>query len=112
MKIMFNGYLGILALLIAPMAAAQMNSADLYAARSSFHSSGCSSCHTAADSAAGPSLQAIAKRYKGKAVVAELADRIRSGSQGRWGDLPHPAIDYLSQSEAVLMAKWILGGAR
>ena len=112
MKIMFNGYLGILALLIAPMAAAQMSSADLYAARSSFHSSGCSSCHAAADSAAGPSLKAIAKRYKGKAVVAELADRIRSGSQGRWGDLPHPAIDYLSQSEAVLMAKWILGGAR
>ncbi len=90
MKIMFNVYLGILALLIAPMAAAQMSSADLYAARSSFHSSGCSSCHAAADSAAGPSLQAIAKRYKGKAVVAELADRIRSGSQGRWGRFTSP----------------------
>ena len=90
MKIMFNVYLGILALLIAPMAASQMSSADLYAARSSFHSSGCSSCHAAADSAAGPSLQAIAKRYKGKAVVAELADRIRSGSQGRWGRFTSP----------------------
>lgn len=112
MKIMFNLTLSIAALLAAPTVLAKMSTADMDAARSSFQSSGCGSCHSAADSAAGPSLKAIAKRYKGKAVVAELAERIRSGSQGRWGDLPHPAVDYLSQAEAALVAEWILSGAR
>ncbi len=112
MKKEFSLVVGIIVLCAAPAALAKMSAADMDAARSTFQSSGCSSCHSATDSAAGPSLKAIVKRYKGKPVVVELANRIRTGSQGRWGDLPHPAIDYLSQAEAALMAKWILSGAR
>lgn len=112
MKKEFSLFLGAIMLFTASAALAKMSAADINAARSSFQSSGCSSCHSVTDSAAGPSLKAIAKRYKGKAVVAELAERIRSGSQGRWGDMPHPAIDYLGQAEAELMAQWILSGAR
>ena len=112
MKKTFKLLVSLALLFAAPSVLAKMSSAEIDAARSSFQSSGCSSCHSVTDSAAGPSLKAIAKRYKGKAVVAELADRIRSGSQGRWGDMPHPAIEYLSQAEAALMAEWILSGAR
>jgi cytochrome c len=89
----------------------KMNSVDVRAARTLFQSSGCTSCHDATGSAAGPSLKAIAKRYKGKPVITELAQRIREGSQGRWGDLSHPAIDYLTPTDASMLAEWILNGA-
>ena len=101
----------LLALATAPTAFGKMNSADMGAAKSLFQSSGCTSCHDATGSAAGPSLKAIAKRYKGKPVITELAQRIREGSQRRWGDLPHPAIDYLSPIDASMLAEWILNGA-
>jgi cytochrome c len=101
----------VVALATTSAAFGKMNSADIRAARSLFQSSGCTSCHDATGSAAGPSLKAIAKRYKGKPVITELAQRIREGSQGRWGDLSHPAIDYLSTTDASMLAEWILNGA-
>ena len=111
MKKLISLSLTVFALASAPEAFAKMNSADIRATRSLFQSSGCNSCHDATGSAAGPSLKAIAKRYKGKPVITELAQRIREGSQGRWGDLPHPAIDYLSPIDASMLAEWILNGA-
>jgi cytochrome c len=105
-------WVGSLALLASSTALANMSTADLDAARESFQTAGCSSCHAISGSAAGPSLKVIAKRYKGKPVANELAQRIRLGSQGRWGDLPHPAIESLDEQEARRMAEWILGGAR
>lgn len=111
MKKLFSLSFTLVALVAAPETFAKMSSADIRATRSLFQSSGCTSCHDATGSAAGPSLKAIAKRYKGKPVVTELAQRIREGSQGRWGDLSHPAIDYLSQTDASMLAEWILNGA-
>ena len=105
-------WVGNLALLASSTALAKMSTTDLDAARASFITAGCSSCHSITGSAAGPSLKAIAKRYKGKPAASELAQRIRSGSQGRWGDLPHPAMESLDEQEAARMAEWILGGAR
>jgi cytochrome c551/c552 len=111
MKKLFGLSLTLFALTDAPGAFAKMNSADMSATRSLFQSSGCTSCHDATGSAAGPSLKAIAKRYKGKPVITELAQRIREGSQGRWGDLSHPTIDYLSPTDSSMLAEWILNGA-
>jgi len=102
----------LVALATAPEGFAKMNSVDVRAAKTLFQSCGCTSCHDATESAAGPSLKAIAKRYKGKPVVTELAQRIREGSQGRWGDLSHPAIDYLTPTDASMLAEWILNGAQ
>ena len=62
MKKLISLSLTIFALASAPEAFAKMNSADIRAARSLFQSSGCTSCHDATGSAAGPSLKAIAKR--------------------------------------------------
>lgn len=84
---------------------------DKAKARETFDSYGCASCHQRAESLVGPSLKDIAKRYKGKKVAAELATRIREGSNGRWGDMPHPAIDLLGPAEADLLARWMLSGA-
>ena len=73
-----------------------------------FESNACSACHDATARTVGPSLSEIAGRYKGKKVVAGLAGRIRSGSQGRWGDMPHPANEALTPQEATMLAQWIL----
>lgn len=73
-----------------------------------FESNACNSCHDATARTVGPALSEIAARYKGKKVVAELAGRIRAGSQGRWGEMPHPANESLTPQEATLMAQWIL----
>ena len=111
MKKLINLSFTLVVLATAPEAFAKMNAVDMRAARTLFQSSGCTSCHDATGSAAGPSLKAIAKRYKGKPVITELAQRIREGSQGRWGDLSHPAIDYLNPTDSSMLAEWILTGA-
>lgn len=84
---------------------------DARAGRIAFDNHSCRSCHDPSVTTLGPSLKEIAKRYKGKPVAAELAQRIRAGSEGRWGVVPHPAYEGLAESDAVLMATWILGGA-
>lgn len=89
---------------------AQMKADEIRMARDTYMNYGCSGCHALSDAMAGPSLKAIAKRYKGKAVVEELAVRIREGSSGRWGDLPHPVVA-VTPAEATLMARWTLAGA-
>ena len=94
------------ALVISPLAAHAAGDA-----RAVFEANGCASCHVPNTKTVGPALKAIAKRYKGKAVGAELAARIRAGSEGRWGGMPHPAIENISQDDALLVARWILQGA-
>ena len=84
---------------------------DKAKAREIFNSNGCASCHQPAEKLVGPSLKDIAKRYKGKKVSRELATVIREGSEGKWGDLPHPAIATLEPEEAELLANWILAGS-
>jgi len=95
-------------MVIAPPASA---AADLRAGRMAFDANSCSSCHEANTSTIGPSVKDIAKRYKGKPVAAELAQRIRAGSGGRWGEVPHPAYEGMDEADALQIAKWILGGA-
>lgn len=102
--------IAVAALSAAASAQAQMKPDELRAAREAYLNQGCSSCHAVSGDLAGPSLKAIAKRYKGKNVTAELATRIREGSSGRWGDLPHPAVA-VTPAEATLMARWVLAGA-
>lgn len=103
--------LAIAALLIWPLAHAQLPAAEIEAAQASFSMHGCSGCHDASMRVVGPGLQEIAQRYKGKKAQAELAVRIRLGSDGRWGGTPHPAFEALDTKEAALLAKWILAGA-
>ncbi len=101
----------IAALLAWPLVHAQLPAAEIEAAQTSFSTHSCSGCHDAAMRVVGPGLQEITQRYKGKKVQAELAVRIRLGSEGRWGSTPHPAYEAMTSKEATLLAKWILAGA-
>jgi cytochrome c551/c552 len=85
--------------------------AELKAGQKAFDANSCSSCHELSASTIGPSLKDIARRYKGQPVERELAQRIRAGSAGRWGGVPHPAYEGLDEADALIIATWILGGA-
>lgn len=81
---------------------------DMNAAQQAFINNSCSSCHDASTNSIGPSLDAISQRYKGKKVLNELAARIRSGSEGRWGTTPHPPYEAMTSQEATMLVQWIL----
>ncbi len=98
--------------LAAGFAQAQLTSDEISAAQALFANNGCSGCHAASETVVGPALRDIAKRYKGKKVVDELAARIRDGSSGRWGDAVYPAMAALEPEEAKLLARWVLDGAK
>lgn len=70
--------------------------------------SDCSSCHAPDRQVVGPSYSEIAKRFAGEPGAADkLADRIRDGGSGNWGDvamIPHPD---LTKAQAKEMMTWI-----
>jgi cytochrome c len=73
----------------------------------------CMACHQVERKVVGPSYAEIAKRYRGQAdAAAVLAESIRKGGSGRWGPAPMPAQPNLSEDDALVLAKWVLNGAK
>ena len=73
----------------------------------------CLACHAAATKLVGPSYQDVAAKYgNDKSAVAKLAQSIRSGGSGKWGDMAMPPQPSVSEADAKQLATWILGGAR
>jgi cytochrome c551/c552 len=70
---------------------------------------GCVNCHSFSQKLAGPSFEQITKKYASeKNSISILAEKIRNGSKGVWGDtqqMPgHPSI---TQEEAQSIVTWI-----
>lgn len=72
----------------------------------------CLSCHGVDRRIVGPSFREVAGRYKGQASTeARLLDKLRRGGSGNWGPLSMPPMPDLSEADAALLVRWILGGA-
>jgi cytochrome c len=69
----------------------------------------CTACHAPAQKLVGPSWADIAGRHAGKGDY--LADKIRSGGAGVWGNIPMPP-QALGAQEAQRIAQWLAEGAR
>lgn len=70
--------------------------------------SDCSSCHAPDRQVVGPSYSQIAKRFAGEpGAVDKLAERIREGGSGNWGDGAMTAHPDLRQAQAKEMVTWI-----
>ena len=84
--------------------------ADLHAAGAALaKQKNCMACHQVDSRRVGPPFASVAKRY----VPAEsfrdaLAESIRVGGRGKWSAVPMPAQPHVSESEALLLADWIL----
>jgi cytochrome c551/c552 len=70
---------------------------------------GCLACHGLANKVVGPSFKDVAMRYKGQGQAARLADKIRQGGSGTWGQIPMPPQPTLKDDDLKLLAEWILG---
>src|SRR5688572_7604550 len=71
--------------------------------------SDCKTCHHATNKIIGPAHADVAKKYDfTKANVTYLADKIKNGGSGVWGEIPMtPHVD-LSQADAEKMAMYVL----
>src|SRR5215470_17248896 len=70
----------------------------------------CKTCHSVEDKITGPPFREIANKYASypDTIVAHLANKVRSGGSGVWGEVmmtPHPA---LSQDDAESIVRYIL----
>lgn len=73
--------------------------------------SGCSVCHAMDKKLVGPSYKQVAEKYKGQAdASAQLADRVRKGGKGVWGQVPMPPTDPKKVDDAAVrqLVDWIL----
>lgn len=68
----------------------------------------CLACHGVKDKLVGPALKDVAAKYAGQADAAKmLADKIKKGGVGVWGQVAMPAND-VTPAEATTLADWVL----
>ena len=93
------------ALLIVPAT----HAADAKAAEALAKTSGCLACHTTDKKLVGPSYKEIADRYrKDKGAAASLAQKVKAGGKGQWGDIPMPPNAHVKDADIKTMVEWIL----
>jgi cytochrome c len=72
--------------------------------------SNCYACHAKDKKILGPAFTEVAKRYQGKGdAIQTVAQTIRKGSTGKWGAIPMPGNESLSEADATTLATWIVG---
>jgi cytochrome c len=75
--------------------------------------SNCLACHAVDKKLVGPSYQDIAKKYAGqKDAEAKLADKVKKGGKGAWGEVPMPPNANVKDADIQTLVKWILAGAK
>lgn len=93
----------------APPGSADASAQPAHPGKESMQRSDCFHCHAVQNRVVGPSFLEIAGKYRGEHdALTLLAQRVREGSTGVWGQvpmLPHPQH---SQAEAQQMVSWIL----
>lgn len=73
-----------------------------------FKSKPCVACHSIDKKMVGPALKDVAKKYAGdEEAPARLADHIKNGVKGNWGQVPMPP-NPVTDEEALTLAKWVL----
>lgn len=69
----------------------------------------CLACHQIDKKVVGPAFKDVAAKYKSqKDAQTTLANKIKSGGKGNWGQIPMPAQN-VTDEEAKKLAGWVLG---
>jgi cytochrome c5 len=70
---------------------------------------GCSACHAVDKKIVGPAYQDVAAKYKGdKDAPAKLAQKVKAGGSGVWGQVPMPPNAAVPDDDAKALVIWIL----
>ena len=70
----------------------------------------CTTCHVVKGAKTiGPSYAEVAKKYAGqKDAEARLADKVKKGGQGAWGQVPMPPNAAVPDADIKALVKWVL----
>ena len=69
----------------------------------------CFACHTVDKKMVGPSYKDVAAKYRNdKTAPAKLAEKVKKGSQGVWGNVPMPPNTAVPDTDVNALVKWIL----
>ena len=70
----------------------------------------CTTCHVVKGAKTiGPAYVDVAKKYAGqKDVAAKLADKVKKGGQGVWGQVPMPPNPSVPDADLKALISWIL----
>lgn len=86
-----------------------MASAPAFANQALAQKNNCLSCHAVDKKVVGPAYKDIAAKYKGdKTAEAKLAEKVKKGGVGAWGQIPMPANAQVSDADVKTLVKWIL----
>jgi len=94
----------------ATLATGAANAAlDNAAATAMMQKDGCAACHSVDKKIVGPAYQDVAAKYKGdKDAAAKLADKVKKGGVGVWGQIPMPPNAQASDADIKDLVSWIL----
>ena len=93
----------------SPAASVALKSADVMPTLQKY---ACIACHGMDTKLVGPSFkEVVAKQGKRADTQVYLAGKIKSGSQGVYGQIPMPA-QSISEAEAAKVAQWLVQGAQ
>ena len=93
---------------LALVAAAATVSAPALADEALAKAKNCMACHAVDKKLVGPAYKDVAAKYKGDAKApAMLAEKIKAGGKGVWGQIPMPP-NNVTPEEATKLANWVL----
>ena len=69
----------------------------------------CMSCHQTEAKMVGPAYKDVAEKYKGDAKApAMLAEKIKKGGVGAWGQIPMPPNSTVTDDDMKVIVDWVL----
>jgi len=69
----------------------------------------CTACHALDKKLVGPAYKEVAKKYAGSADAEKmLAEKVKKGGKGAWGQVPMPPNPAVSDADISTMIKYIL----
>ena len=70
----------------------------------------CTTCHVVKGAKTiGPTYAEVAKKYAGqKDAEAKLADKVKKGGQGAWGQVPMPPNAAVPDADIKALVRWVL----
>lgn len=69
----------------------------------------CMACHQVDKKVVGPAFKEVAAKYKGdKTAEAKLADKVKKGGTGVWGQIPMPPNAQVKDEDIKKLVHWVL----
>ena len=96
-------------LAVTPMKAAGLPVASADSGEQLAKKYNCLVCHQAGSKVVGPAYRDVASKYRGQpGAAATVAEKIRKGGTGSWGDVPMPPKAEVTSPDMKKIVEWIL----